>query len=243
MKMKAYMNWSGGKDSSLALWKVMHDSTYHVQALLTSMNSHFDRVSMHGVRRSLIEAQAKSIGLPLYTLELPEQPSMKEYEQAMMKGVQQFTHQAIHQAIFGDIFLEDLKKYREEQLAKLHVNAVFPLWAIDTPKLMHTFIEEGFKAIVVCVNGNVLDESFCGRIIDQSFVDDLPEGVDVCGENGEYHSFVFDGPIFNYPVPFNLGEKIHRIYKSPNSTSGQDVCHEQIVEENKGFYFIDLLPK
>ena len=235
------MNWSGGKDSSMALWYMLTDSSFKVDSLLTSMNSHFDRVSMHGIRRPLLEAQAKSIGLPLKTIELPEQPTMLEYEHAMTLQVKSYTDQNIKHTIFGDIFLEDLRKYREDKLEQLHVKAIFPLWGINTQTLMNAFISKGFKAIVVCVNGNVLDESFCGRFIDQSFIDDLPEGVDVCGENGEYHSFVFDGPIFQHKVDFEVGEKIHRTYKSPSTNQDQNVCENNTIE-NKGYYFIDLLP-
>ena len=204
------MNWSGGKDSALCLHKVLQGAKYQVNYLLTSVNKVYDRVSMHGVRTSLLQQQADSIGIPLKVIELPEQPDMAEYEAIMTQKVSEFTSEGIHQAIFGDIFLEDLKAYREEKLCPLGINAIFPLWKIPTKDLMAEFIDLGFKAIIVCVNDAYLDRSFCGRLIDQSFVKDLPANVDVCGENGEYHSFVYDGPIFKKPVAFEKGEVVYR---------------------------------
>lgn len=233
------MNWSGGKDSSLALMKVLNQELFEVSHLLTSMNSTYNRISMHGVRRELLEAQAKSLHLPLHTLELPEQPSMEEYEKTMENAVSKAKSNGITHTIFGDIFLEDLKKYREDKLKPLGICAHFPLWKRDTKELMQEFLAVGFKAIVVCVNANVLDPSFCGRLINQSFVDDLPEDVDVCGENGEYHSFVYDGPIFKQPILLKKGEIVHRTYKKPNSTSN-DVCRNSPIDKNLGFYFCDL---
>ena len=209
------MNWSGGKDSSLSLYYT------RVDCLLTSVNAAHDRVSMHGVRRSLLEAQARSIGLPLHTIELPEEPGMEEYERVMADKVSWLISEGYTHAVFGDIFLEDLRRYREEKLHALQ--CVFPLWKQDTGKLMRQFLSLGFKAIIVCVNEKHLDKSFCGRIIDESFVNDLPTGVDVCGENGEYHSFVFDGPVFKYPIAFEKGEIVRRTY------------------QEHGFYFCDLL--
>jgi uncharacterized protein (TIGR00290 family) len=237
--MKAYMNWSGGKDSSLCLHAIRQDSRYQVDCLLTSVNAAHDRVSMHGVRRSLLQAQARSIGLPLHTIELPEQPGMKEYEQAMLEKVSALKSDGYTHAVFGDIFLEDLKRYREEKLGTVDVQGVFPLWKRDTGELMRDFLSLGFKAIIVCVNEKFLDKSFCGRIIDESFVQDLPAGVDVCGENGEYHSFVFDGPVFKYSIPFEKGAIVRRGYQAPAQAS--DTCHTMDQPSEYGFYFCDLL--
>lgn len=222
--ISAYMNWSGGKDSSLCLHRVLRDKQYNVDCLLTNVNAFHDRISMHGVRRDLLTAQAASIGLPLQTIELSEQPGMQEYEQKTAEKLVELKNSGCTHALFGDIFLEDLKRYREEQLQSLEIRCVFPLWKIPTPQLMEEFIRSGFKAIIVCVNEKWLDKSFCGRLIDESFLHDLPEGVDPCGENGEYHSFVFDGPIFRSPVLFKKGEIVYRQYKDAN------------------FYFCDLLP-
>lgn len=220
------MNWSGGKDSSLTLHKVLEDPAYTVDSLLTSVNAAYHRVSMHGVRRRLLEAQAASIGLPLQTIELPEQPDMDEYEGAMREKVSSLKERGCTHAIFGDIFLEDLRRYREEKLESMGVTCIFPLWKIPSQALMQEFLEKGFKAIIVCVNTRWLDKSFCGRIIDEAFLKDLPADVDPCGENGEYHSFVFEGPIFKYPIPFEKGEIVYKEYKGPEGPAK--------------FYFCDL---
>jgi uncharacterized protein (TIGR00290 family) len=235
----AYMNWSGGKDSSLCLYHVMQGKRYRVDCLLTSVNAAHNRVSMHGVRRELLEAQALSVGLPLHTIELPEQPGMQEYENAMMDKVGYLKNKGCTHSIFGDIFLEDLKLYREQKLQQLDITCVFPLWKIPTTRLMQEFIQLGFKAIIVCVNEKYLDKSFCGRLIDESFVRDLPSNVDVCGENGEFHSYVFDGPIFKHPVPVVKGEIVYRKYAAP--TASDDSCNPKDHGESYGFYFCDLL--
>lgn len=240
MNQSAYMNWSGGKDSSLCLHYVMQQNQFAVDCLLTSVNAVHDRISMHGVRRSLLEQQAASIGLPLQTIELPEQPGMQEYEQVMLEKVTRLKNRGIRHAIFGDIFLEDLKRYREEKLQSVGIQCEFPLWKIPTSQLMNEFLALGFKAIIVCVNEKYLDKSFCGRIIDASFVRDLPPAVDVCGENGEYHSFVFDGPIFKKPIPYKKGEIVYRHYAAPQTVA--DNCNPMDQASAYGFYFCDLLP-
>lgn len=240
MAATGYINWSGGKDSSLCLHYIQQDPRYNVGCLLTSVNAAHDRISMHGVRRSLLEAQADSIGLPLETIELPEQPGMQEYEAAMLNKVTALKNAGYRYSIFGDIFLEDLKKYREEKLATVDIQCVFPLWKIPTTQLMQEFLQLGFKAIIVCVNSKFLDKSVCGRLIDESFVRELPANVDVCGENGEYHSFVFDGPIFKQPIAFTKGDIVYRTYQAPQSAS--DTCGSMNEPSSYGFYFCDLLP-
>jgi len=237
---KAYMNWSGGKDSALCLYHVLQDKRYHTDCLLTSVNATHNRISMHGVRRSLLELQAASIGLPLHTLELPDQPGMQEYEAVMAKSVLELKAAGYAHAVFGDIFLEDLKQYRETKLQALAIDCIFPLWKRSTKELMQEFLALGFKAIVVCVNEKYLDKSFCGRLIDESFVRDLPPQVDICGENGEYHSFVFDGPVFSHPVPFTRGEMVQKHYAAPQNA--QDTCNPMNNASSYGFYFCDLLP-
>lgn len=241
-KIKAYMNWSGGKDSALCLHKIMEEDKYLVKYLLTSVNKAHNRISMHGVRTALLLQQAQAIGIPLKMIELPEQPDMAEYEMEMEKKVKEITNEGIKHTIFGDIFLEDLRKYRESKLLPLGIEAVFPLWKISTKELMNEFLRVGFKAIIVCVNEKYLDKSFCGRIMDQAFVDDLPAGVDVCGENGEYHSFVYDGPIFKTPIPFTKGEIVYREYAKPKDTNTAHYNTVSAEEKNYGFYFCDLLP-
>lgn len=223
----AYMNWSGGKDSSLALHRMLMDPAYKVDSLLTSMNGAADRMSMHDVRRPLLEAQADAIGLPLFTMELPEQPGMDIYEDALIEKVSLMRKRGCTHSIFGDIFLEDLRLFREEKLKGMGVTCIFPLWKISSTRLMQEFLEQGFKAVVICVNTRWLDKSFCGRIIDESFLRDLPADVDPAGENGEYHSFVFDGPIFRCPIPFEKGTLYCKEYEAPDGVAK--------------FYFCDLI--
>jgi uncharacterized protein (TIGR00290 family) len=236
VKQKAFFNWSGGKDSALGLYKAMLSNEYNIQCLLTNINSVHDRVSMHGVRRSLMEAQAASAGLPLITVDLPEEPSMEEYETMMLNKVNTLKASGCSKAIFGDIFLEDLKNYREEKLKEAGIECVFPLWKIDTTKLINEFMDAGFKAIIVCVNEQYLNKDFCGRIIDTSFINDLPSNVDVCGENGEFHSFVFDGPLFKQPIQFKRGDIVYKKYKEPKPAADSDDHSAEY-----GFYFCDLM--
>ena len=233
------MNWSGGKDSSLALYYVLKQNSYSVGCLLTSVNSLHDRISMHGVRRSLLHAQAAAIGLTVTTVEMPEAPGMTEYETLLNTKIDELKREGFTHAIFGDIFLEDLKNYREDKLKVIEVTPVFPLWKINTTQLIEEFLALEFKAIVVCVNEKYLDKSFCGRIINQEFIKDLPAAVDVCGENGEFHSFVFDGPIFKTPVTFVKGDLVYKEYKAPaDSTDNCDTLTSDIT--NYGFWFCDL---
>jgi uncharacterized protein (TIGR00290 family) len=229
---KAIFNWSGGKDSSLALHKILQNKEFDIACLMSSVNDYYNRVSMHGVRVELMEQQAASIGLPLQLLRLPEMPSMEDYNRAMFTIMQGFKDDGIDYSIYGDIFLEDLKIYREGQLAKVGMTGVFPIWKRDTTELVQEFIDKGFKAVLVCVNEKYLDKSFAGRLIDESFLKDLPPNVDPCGENGEYHSFVFDGPIFKTPVAFEKGEVVYRKYDK-GETDNFDT----------GFFYLDLLPK
>jgi len=234
---RAYFNWSGGKDSALALWKIVQEKKFRIEYLLTSINSFHNRISMHGVRRELLEAQATALNTPLTTIELPEQPSMTEYETAMLQKVNWLRGKGITHSIFGDIFLEDLKNYREEKLAAAGIECIFPIWEKDTKELIREFIFVGFKAIIVCINEKFLDKSFCGRIIDESFCNDLPSTVDMCGENGEFHTFVYDGPIFNKPISFKKGEIVYKEYLAPKDTDDS----VSAFRKNYGFYFCDLL--
>jgi uncharacterized protein (TIGR00290 family) len=237
---KAYMNWSGGKDSSLCLYKALASNKYNIKFLLTSVNSAYNRISMHGVRRSLLEAQAHQIGIPLKTIELSEHPGMQEYESCMTKMVNELKVSGCTHSIFGDIFLEDLRMYREEKLKALDINCTFPLWKEDTTELVKIFIDLGFKSVIVCVNEKYLDKSFCGRAIDHSFLHDLPGNVDPCGENGEFHSFVYEGPIFKESIPFYKGEIIYKKYPAPKTN---DTCYTNGETYEPGFYFCDLLPQ
>lgn len=228
---KAFINWSGGKDACMALWMLRNQGQYVADRLLTSMNSGQDRISMHGVRRSLLEKQAAAIGLPLHTVELPDMPDMTSYEHAMQQKLESFRKEGLQTAVFGDIFLEDLRQYREARLAALKMEAIFPLWKLDTRQLVETFIAKGFRAVVVCTQDSSLPADFCGRELDLAFLRDLPAGVDPCGENGEFHSFVYDGPVFKDAVSFIRGEMVQRWYRDPAGSAA-----------DMGFHYCDLLP-
>ncbi|MCS7020081.1 MAG: ATP-binding protein [Cytophagales bacterium] len=225
---KVFLSWSSGKDSALALHYLLKNKTYEVACLLTTVNAHFQRVSMHGLRNALLYQQIAAIGLPLETVELPENPDNLQYETLMGKKLQELHAKGIQQGAFGDIFLEDLKKYREKQLAALNMKPIFPLWKKDSTQLINEFLDLGFKAITVCVNASLLDQSFVGRVIDREFISELPASVDPCGENGEFHTFCFDGYYFKNLVPFAIGETVYREY-----------VHGGVVS---GFWFCDLQP-
>lgn len=242
MAFRSFFSWSGGKDSSLALYHALNAGRYSIEKLLTNVNNQYRRISMHGVREELLEQQATSIGIPLQKLVLPDQPSMAEYEVQMMQTMRQLREEKFTHSIFGDIFLEDLKIYREAQLAKVNMTAVFPLWKRDTTELIHEFIDLGFKTIVVCIKAELLDESFAGRIIDKDFLKDLPENVDPCGENGEFHTFVFDGPIFKRPISYKTGEKVFREYKAPENDKDKCFSSQPSRPSSIGFWFCDLFP-
>ncbi|WKL49014.1 diphthine--ammonia ligase [Flavobacterium pectinovorum] len=242
---KAIFNWSSGKDSALTLYKILQNPEYKIEYLLTSVNQQFQRISMHGVRVELLESQSKSIGIPLKILQIPEMPSMEVYENVMTETLTELKNEGITHSVFGDIFLEDLRKYREDQLARIGFEGVFPIWKIPTQNLIQEFITLGFKTIVVCVNERYLDKSFVGRIIDQDFINDLPDNVDVCGENGEFHTFTFDGPIFSEPINFEIGEIVYRKYeKSGNEDTSNTACATNTVDPfDFGFWYCDLIPK
>jgi uncharacterized protein (TIGR00290 family) len=235
--MKAFFNWSGGKDSALALYHAQKSGLYSVEKLLTNINGEHRRISMHGVREELLEQQAKSIGLPLKKIILPEEPSMQEYEQQMKENLLTLKNQNFTHAIFGDIFLEDLKTYREKQLATIGLTAVFPIWKRDSIELIHEFLDLGFKTILVCIKADLLPKEFAGRIIDREFLRDLPKNVDACGENGEFHTFVYDGPVFSKPLNFNKGEIVYKEYSAPKKDEKSSK-----PKSSFGFYFQDLIP-
>lgn len=238
MPVLTLMNWSGGKDSALALYHALRDPRYQVAHLLTSVNAAYQRVSMHGVRVALLTAQAERIGLPLTQLLLPEMPGMAEYETLMHSTLRPLRAQGVSHAIFGDIFLADLRAYREQQLARLPMQAVFPLWQRPSADILREYLDLGFRAVVVCVNDQFLDASFCGRLLDEEFLRDLPAGVDPCGENGEYHSFVFEAPYFSAPVAWQRGEIVRRTYPAPAAA----LLAATPTPFAAGFWYCDLLP-
>lgn len=212
MKNKAVFNWSGGKDSALALYKVLQEHKYEVVALLTTINRDNRRSTMHAIPVSLLEKQADSIGIPLYIVDLTSNGLIGDYEKAMSEAVSHFKEQGVTHFIFGDIFLHDVKSYREEKLNPLGITVVEPLWGKLSKEIMDDFLASGLQTIVVTTMADILDESFIGRHIDHRFIKDLPEGTDVCGENGEYHTFCYSGSIFRYPVPYTLDNPFRKTY-------------------------------
>jgi uncharacterized protein (TIGR00290 family) len=236
---KAYLNWSSGKDAALSLYKVRQEGKYSVKKLVTTVNTEFNRISMHGVRIELLHKQAQCLGLPLHQIELHGEVSMKKYNEVMEVETNKLLNEGFTYSIFGDIFLEDLKRYREKQLEEAGLQAIFPLWEQNTKELLEEFIETGFKAIVVCVNTDKLDKSFCGRIMDHSFLNDLPVDVDPCGENGEFHTFVFDGPIFKESLDFKIGEMVEKSYKPAEESDDNCFTEDQKAWDTK-FVYCDL---
>jgi uncharacterized protein (TIGR00290 family) len=207
---RVLVSWSGGKDSAMALAEVLKDVRYEVAALLTTVTEDYDRISMHGVRRSLLERQAASLGQELEIVLIPAHASNEQYEQNMARALARHREAGVTGVVVGDIFLEDLRTYREEKLGSAGMHAIFPIWKRPTAELARSFIASGFRAITTCVDTSVLGQEFVGREITESFLSELPAGVDPCGENGEYHSFVYDGPIFRNRVPFAIGGKLLR---------------------------------
>lgn len=245
MKKKALFNWSSGKDSALALYRTLQNEDYEIHCLLTSVNQQFQRISMHGIRIELLEEQAKSIGLSLEIMQIPEMPTMEVYESVMKTTLSKLKQQGVTHSIFGDIFLEDLRKYRDDKLSEIGFEGVFPLWQVPTQDLIQDFIKLGFKTIVVCVNERFLDKSFVGRIIDQDFINDLPKNVDVCGENGEFHTFTFDGPIFSKPILFEIGDVVYRKYEKQKEQEASDNACDTSASDafDYGFWYCDLIKK
>ena len=217
---KVLIAWSGGKDSALCLWKLRNSETKEVAALLTTITEDYERISMHGVRLALLEEQAKSLGFPLEKVLISKNATNEEYEEKMEELLLKYSKREVKTVAFGDIFLEDVRRYREENLEKIGMKGLFPLWGKNTRELTEEFINAGFKAVITCVDTKYLDSSFVGRTFDRDFLDDLPPNVDPCGENGEFHSFVYEGPIFKRKIEFELGEVVKR----------------------DDFYFQDLIP-
>ena len=220
-KEKVLLCFSGGKDSALALAEIQRAGCYEIAALLTTITADYDRVSMHGIPTSLLESQAESLGYPLEKVLITAGADNAEYETRMSELLLRYRQKGVGAVVFGDLFLQDVREYREANLAKVNMQAIFPLWLKPTDSLAEEFITAGFRAVITCVDSEKLDGKFVGRQFDWHFLDDLPDSVDPCGENGEFHSFVYDGPIFSSLIPHTLGQTV--------------------VREDR-FYFIDLLP-
>jgi len=221
MPEKVLFSWSGGKDSALALREVLTNGEFEIAALLTTVTEDYDRISMHGVRRTLLERQADSLGFPLEIVPISKNSSNEEYEANMRRVLTKHLATGVSSVAIGDVLLEDVRQYRESNLAKIGMKGIFPLWRRDTRELVYTFIDLGFKAIITCVDSQALSKENAGRALDRQFVDELAPSVDPCGENGEYHSFVYDGPIFREPIRHTVGE---------------------VVLRDDRFYFCDLIP-
>ena len=220
---KIIYSWSGGKDSAMALYELLKDNAYEVVSLLTVVTKDYGRISMHGVREELLELQAASLGLNLEKVFIYKDSGNKEYELCMKEVLVRYKKMGVEAVAFGDIFLEDLKKYREERLKEAGMKGVFPIWKRESRELANTFIGMGFKAVITCVDSKMLDGRFSGRPFDTRFLSELPSGVDPCGENGEFHSFVHDGPIFKNPIPHKPGLTVlrdKRYYYTDILTSG-----------------------
>ena len=219
-KQKTLLSWSSGKDSAWALHTLRQDPQIELAGLFCTVNQAFNRVAMHGVRVELLQRQADRLGLPLQIIDIPYPCSNEQYAQVMSEFVTQARAAGVTHFAFGDLFLEDVRRYREERLQGTGISPIFPLWGSDTRELSQTMVTAGLRSVLTCVDPKQLSKDFAGRIFDATLLRDLPADVDPCGENGEFHSFAFDGPMFAQAVDFTLGETVAR----------------------DGFVFTDLLP-
>jgi uncharacterized protein (TIGR00290 family) len=219
--VRAWMSWSSGKDSALALREARAEGAVEVVGLLTTVNAHAERVAMHGVRRALLDAQADSLRLPLHVVDLPWPCPNEVYDERMQKAVDHAREVGVEAMVFGDLFLEDIRRYREASLEGSGITPVFPLWRRPTGEVAQDLLVLGFRALVVCVDVAQAPREIAGRWFDETLLEDLPPGVDPCGENGEFHTVVVDGPGFSYPIDVAVGE----------------------IVERDGFVFADVVPE
>jgi uncharacterized protein (TIGR00290 family) len=210
MKDKVIVGWSGGKDAAQALYELKQAENIEIAALLTTVTESYDRISMHGVRRDLLIRQANSLGYPLEEILIPPKCTNEIYEQRMQQSLERFLKEGVSGAAFGDLFLQEVRAYREERMSRVGMRCLFPLWEKPTAELARRFMDLGFRAIVVCVDTQAIGREFAGREYDEAFIRDLPANADPCGENGEFHTFVYDGPIFSKPIPVERGEIVLR---------------------------------
>jgi uncharacterized protein (TIGR00290 family) len=210
MKERAAVSWSGGKDSTFALYKMLKANDYQIDSLLTTITDGVNRISVHGVRESLLEKQAASLNIPLKKMYIPQNSSNEVYQQRIEEQLIELKNEGIETVIFGDILLEDVRAYREELIEKKKMKAIFPLWGQSTDELIKEFFSLGFKTITTCIDTQRVSNKFLGREIDELFINELPDNVDPCGENGEFHTFTFSGPIFKQKIDFSLGETVEK---------------------------------
>jgi uncharacterized protein (TIGR00290 family) len=222
MRVPALVAWSGGKDSALALAEILRDDRYRIAALLTTVTAGYDRISMHGVRRTLLRRQADALGLPLQEVVISPGASNEEYEREMAAALQETRARCpgLETVAFGDLFLADIRAYRDRMLARIGMRGLFPLWMRDTRALADSFVRQGYRAVLACVDSAALPGVFAGREFDAALLRELPVGVDPCGENGEFHTFACGGPMFQQRIPVEVGA----------------------IVERDGFVFADLLP-
>lgn len=229
--LKAALFWSGGKDAAASLHRVGAENVYEVCYLITTLNAEYHRISMHGVRETLLDRQAMAIGIPLMKMRVSKATN-EDYEVQFAVMMAALRQEGIQYIIYGDIFLEDIRSYREKLLQQHGLTGVFPLWKLDSQQLIQSFLKSGFRAVICCVHATALSGSFAGKEISEKLVAEFPPEVDACGENGEYHTFVFDGPIFHKKVDFVIGENVFRPLEI-KSKEAVDV---------EGFWFVDLMP-
>jgi uncharacterized protein (TIGR00290 family) len=223
------LNWSSGKDASFAFFLLKRDKQYHISALLTAVSAQFKRVSMHGTRMEVLEKQAELMQIPLEKIYVPENADMETYNKTLENKLISFSEKGICTYAFGDIFLEDLRRYREDQLLKVNAKAIFPLWKMDTKTLVSQIEDAGIIAKIICVNDKYLGKEFLGRTINRSLINDFPPNVDPCGENGEFHTLVIDAPFFKEKMKIKEGETVYKKYDSGDG------------KWDSGFYYLDMI--
>ncbi len=228
---KAVLFWSGGKDSAMALHKVQQDPSIELIAIITTLNEKYQRISMHGISETILDRQVVQLGIPIIKMWVPNEPDNNLYEEKFLKVCLNLKEKGIDTVIFGDIFLDDLRLYRENLLDQIGLKAYFPLWKIRTKQLIKEFLELGFRTITCCISLKSLDNLWIGRQIDEQFLKQLPEKVDPCGENGEFHTFCYAGPIYREAIPYQTGELLYK----PLMIKTKKMDHED------GFLFIDIL--
>jgi uncharacterized protein (TIGR00290 family) len=225
-KLKTILNWSSGKDAALSYYLLQQSNEYKVSTLLTTINKEQDRVVMHGVREELLDMQAERMGIPLHKVYLPPAPDNENYNRMMADTLDKFKAQGITTSAYGDIHLQDLKEYREQQLTTAGFKGIFPLWGMGSEAVVKSIIDTGIEAVIICINGNFLGKEFLGRKIDAGLLADLPANVDPCGEYGEFHTFVYNAPYFTAPITLQYGDIVHITYDGQHA--------------GKGFYFMDI---